>query len=441
MNARRVRLRFLILGLLSLGLQAGSATWLVRDFDTPNASTAVARSLMTSGRYAASMGGRLWGPGSIRAKTPLRSFVLPGEPFYLAASFRVLPPSALPYIHLPVTLLLIASVVAFAMILGGTRLAFATGLIASLQPFVVIHGPVWDDTFLAASLEWLALALLASALHSSKARSVASPTVVAVVAAAALAVAAVTRGDVLLFVALLVILVIAVAPLRKIRGLVILCATACALAISAWGLRNRAALGSFELGSSHDGITLWESNGPYTAEALRYGQVMWLSLDSARMRPYWLDTQSLNEAETNRYFKRRALQSMVTHPVPTLRLWTRKVLFTLTGVRPELDLSSARNLVAILSNAVTLALTMVGLMTLRAGALESRRAFEPAALLLIPLVATAFVVLLIGPIGMRYRIALDGVLWICAAAGALRIQQAIGPKGGHHADSDPLPVS
>jgi len=414
------RRRFAAIAALSVALQLASATWLVSDFDTPNASTTVARSLATGGRYAVADGGRLWGPSSPHARDSLRYFVLPGEPLYLAASFKVLPEPLHHYIHLPVTALLIASVTAFAAVVGGARLALATAIVASLEPFVVVHGPVWDDTFLAAALQWSALALLATVLHGDRApRSLQTAGAIAA-AAIAIGAAAVVRGDVPLFVALLVLVAWRTPALRALRWPVVYCAVASAVALIAWGARNHAVVGSFALGSSHDGITLWESNGPYTSAALERGQVMMLSGQPDLMEELWSDTRVMSEPEANRYYSKRALQYVAAHPIKELQLMARKAFFTLTGLRPELPLASPRNLVGVASNIITFLLAAIGIRALLQDRQRARR-IRPFLLMLLPLVLTGVVAVLIGPIGMRYRIATDGVLWIVAGMGVLGI--------------------
>ena len=420
MIAGSSRRRFAAIATLCVALQVASATWLVNEFDTPNASTTVARSLATGGRYAVAVRGRLWGPSSPHARDSLRYFVLPGEPLYLAASFRVLPEPLHRYIHLPVTALLIASVTAFAAAMGGARLAIATAIVASVEPFVVVHGPVWDDTFLAAALQWSVLALLATVLHRKRAPRSRQAAGGIAAAAVAIGAAAVVRGDVPLFVGLLVLVAWRTPAFRALRWPVVYCAVASAAALMAWGARNHAVVGSFALGSSHDGITLWESNGPYTSAALERGQVMMLSGQPDLMEDLWSDTRVMSEPEANRYYSKRALQYVAAHPIKELQLMARKAFFTLTGLRPELPLASPRNLVGVASNIITFLLAGIGIGALLQDRQQARR-IRPFLLMLLPLVLTGVVAVLIGPIGMRYRIAIDGVVWILAGMGVLRI--------------------
>jgi len=430
----RFRRRLASIVCFCIALQIVSATWLVKDFDTPNASTIVARSLVARGRYAVAFGGRLWGPSSPHARDSLSYFVLPGEPLYLAASFKVVPERLHPYIHLPVTMLLLAAVTAFAAALGGARLAVATAAVASLEPFVIFHGPVWDDTFLAAALQWSALALLAGILYGRWPPRSLPCRVATAGAAIAIGVAAVVRGDVPFFVALLALVVWRTAALRSLRWPVIYCALASAVVLTVWGARNQVVVGSFALGSSHDGITLWESNGPYTAAALERGQVMMLSGRSDLMHAFWSDTRDMSEPEANRYFAEQAVRYVVAHPVDELRLMTRKAFYTLTAIRPELPVMSARNLVGIAANVVTFVLAALGVAVLLRDRERARR-ISSLLLILLPLLLTGLLAILIGPIGMRYRIAIDGIVWILAGMGLLRIADSwkhVGLKRSAH---------
>lgn len=98
----------------------------------------------------------------------------------------------------------------------------------------------------------------------------------------------------------------------------------------------------------------------------------------------------------------------------------RKAFFTLAGLRPELPLTSTRNLAGIASNIITFLLAAIGIGALLRDRPHARR-IRPLLLMLLPLALTGVLAILIGPIGMRYRIAIDGVVWIFAGMGVLRI--------------------
>jgi len=138
------------------------------------------------------------------------------------------------------------------------------------------------------------------------------------------------------------------------------------------------------------------------------------------MSELWSDTRLMSEPEANRYYGKRALQYVVAHPIKELQLMARKAFFTLTGLRPELPPASLRNLVGVASNIITFLLAVIGIGALLHDRQQARR-IRPFLLMLLPLVLTGVGAVLIGPIGMRYRIAIDGVVWILAGLGVLRI--------------------
>ncbi|MBI3695944.1 MAG: hypothetical protein HY238_14025 [Acidobacteria bacterium] len=71
----------------------------------------------------------------------------------------------------------------------------------------------------------------------------------------------------------------AVPALRPLRVAAATLSLSVLLALTTSGLRNRLVTGEFALGSSHDGITLWEFNGPYTKQTLCLRQVEALPYD------------------------------------------------------------------------------------------------------------------------------------------------------------------
>ena len=150
-----------VLAILALALitQLLSAAFLVRDFTSPNAASVIATSIVERGEFAA----RAW-PRVARApdggEAPLRAYHLPAEPVLLAMAHRLLPAALTPYIHVPITTLFVFAVASLGWLSGGRRVGFLAGIFAALDPFVLAHGPVWDDAFLAAAMEWTVFALL-----------------------------------------------------------------------------------------------------------------------------------------------------------------------------------------------------------------------------------------------------------------------------------------
>jgi membrane glycosyltransferase len=154
------------------------------------------------------------------------------------------------------------------------------------------------------------------------------------------------------------------------------------------------------------------------------------------MRAFWSDTRDMGEAEANRYFARQAMRYVAAHPADELLLMARKAFYTLTAIRPELPLTSSRNIVGIASNVITFVLATLGIAALWQDRERASQA-GPFLLILLPLVLTSVLAILIGPIGMRYRIAIDGVVWMFAGLGVLRIvdgrRDLAGKRSAHRA--------
>jgi hypothetical protein len=256
------------------------------------------------------------------------------------------------------------------------------------------------------------VALLVWRLVSARAFGADWPLLLALAVAAGYA--SVTRTEAILFFAGLTLATWCVTSLRSVRPEGTAAMIGVALALLSWGARNWSVLGRFHATTTRDGIALWESIGPHAWEAVSYGQVEKLSYGEDTMGEHWEQTRAMSELEANDYFRRRALDFAVEEPLAVAAVALRKIGITLAGVRPNEPMTGARNLVAWLSNAALLLLAAVGLPRLwRLG----RGTSKVGGLWLLALVAGATLPgLLLGPIGMRYRIAMDGVLWLAAAA-------------------------
>ncbi len=396
------------------------ATWVLKDhprFEAPNYSTTIAWGLLQHGQLA---GGqvKLQGPGA-DPPAVLRRYQLPGETLYITAAYRLLPASLVLYAHLPITVLLVASVAWVASRIAGPPLGLATGVLASLQPFVVLHGPVWDDAFLAAALVWLIVAVLSSRLGSPNR----SATYVLAMLFGAAAWAALARQEAQMILSLLASLAWILPACRPLRRESVAVAGGVLAALLAWGIRNRIVTGEFALGASRDGITLWEWNGP-NARAVWDGNPEALSYDHEVMRSHWNRVAGRSENDINRYYLGQIREHVWQHPFDTLTTSLSKLSLSLAGVAVQKPLTGARNLVALGSNTLLILLALRGLSLLR-------RILHPAARLIarwfFPLIALpVLAALLVGPVGLRYRIALDGVLWIAAALAALDLLDRFG---------------
>jgi hypothetical protein len=374
-----------------------------------NAAQDIAAHLAWEGRYEGGNWVRL--KGVVRPQDPpLRAFNLPGYAWYAAVMWRAFP-RAHRYIQIPVVVLLTVSVAWFAAILGGPLLGLVAGLIAALDPFMVVHGPVWDDAVFGTALLWTIFAIAAHRWRHAAAPS-RWPELMLLAGLAALA--AVTRTEAQVLLLGLAIYIWLFPTLRPLRRMSLAAAVGVVLAVTAWGVRNQHAIGEFLTTSTHDGITLWESNGPLARRALALGQVDRLSEDSTVMRAYWAPTQTLTEAGADAYFRHAATRYIRSHPIDVLETSLAKLAVSVTGVRPEKPLSDRRNLASIIDDAALAALAFTGLV--RRFRLLPRQSRMTALGLLLPLAGVMLGFLLIGPAGIRYWLTLRALIWILAAA-------------------------
>jgi hypothetical protein len=382
-----------------------------------NAAQEIAAHLAWEGHYYGGNWVRL--KGVVRPEDPpLRAFNLPGYVWYAAAMWRAFP-RAHRYIQIPVVVMLTVAVAATAAVLGGPMLALLSGLIAALDPFMVVHGPVWDDAVFGTALEWVIFAIAADRWRRPRLGRAWTEDII-VLGLAGLAALTRTEAQVLLLV--LAAVVWFVPTLRPLRRTSLFAAAGIVIATTAWGIRNESALGVFQTGSTHDGITLWESNGPFSRRALRLGQVDRLSEDPSVMLPYWSQTATLTEARADAYFRRAAVRYIASHPADFAETALEKLAVSASGIRPERPIADKRNVVSVVDGAVLLALSLVAI-------IELARAPRPptqSSLLALLLVLTVAVIglLIIGPAGIRYWLTLRALFWILVAYAAAQLRGA-----------------
>ncbi|HZQ91257.1 MAG TPA: hypothetical protein VFA60_05640 [Terriglobales bacterium] len=401
----------IVLALLTLVLQAVSATWVVHSFESPNGTTLLARTWLRRGEYGLFSWQRLVGWSHVASRVePLRMFHLPGAAVYQLAVFETLPEPFHRYQQLPITLLFVLAVFRVATLAGGTRAGAAAGFLAACYPFMVVHGPVWDDAMLGAALEWAALAMIVSAIME---RSESRPWWRAATLALLCGYAALVRAESQVTMAATAVTLILAKRVRLRReGMAMLLGVA--IAVFAWGERNRSLTGSFFTGTSHDGITLYESNYDHAMEALlTRGQVE--VLNETYMQAEFTHAATLgNELEMDRYFRQLGVEQIRSHPVRTLRWGVVKLAVTLTGVGPQFSLVSLKNLVALGSSLALYALAMAGYFGMRRGP-AWREALMPGLFLAVAL--PTVVGALIGPAGFRYQMPLLGMWFVMGGAG------------------------
>jgi hypothetical protein len=347
---------------------------------------------------------------------PLRSYHLPGEPLYLAAGLRLRAPSIFRYWHVPVVVLLVVAVAAVAGALFGAVAGFVAGAVAMLDPFTVAHGPVYDDAFLGAALFWTVAAIAVHGWMADAPRNVAGESrmtpwqSIAVVAAAGWA--AITRTELMVALAAFALTVVVLPALRRCRTLGLLVGLGVVLSVGAWTARNAVVQHHVLVGSSHDGLTLWESTSPVASDALASGQVDGLSRDPAVIAPLWREAAEANEVSANAIFWRAALHNITAQPVRVAGLGIRKIVISLAGVRPELPLTAFRNLISIAASILLGVLAVLGWRT----ATGVRRVEWRAPAIVAALFGVEMILALaLGPVGLRYWLAWRPVLWILAA--------------------------
>lgn len=404
---RSVALRSVALvALLTALLQTAGATWLVSDYASPNFADGIARELVTRGDYAVDV----WYPileGPPPAKSwRLRAFQLPAEPLYLAAGFRFLPAGAHPYLHVPVTTALVTAIAFVAFLVGGRRCALAAGLVANAYPFIVKHGAVWDDAFLGAALLWTVVGLVMAEYWQ---RTSSIPVWVRHVFVAALAAgAALARLEEQWLLAILALLPFAVRSLRPFRPGAVAAGAGLVAGLGMWTIRNWIVLGAVLIGTTHDGQAWWQSNHAQAREAI-LGDGVTMSRLLTRVPP------NLDELQINAYMRAKGFDYLRSQPIDAAKTAALKIAVSLSGLDLGQPITTARNVIAGLSNLVLLVMALIGIRR------HSRQAWTwPASrLLLIWGIAMALLtisLLATGPVGARYRITATGLLFIAAGA-------------------------
>jgi hypothetical protein len=186
------------------------------------------------------------------------------------------------------------------------------------------------------------------------------------------------------------------------------------VALCVWGVRNDAVLGEFHIGSTHDGITLLESNYTTTrASLLRSGTVDSYSLTD--LQAEFADVAPMHELDADRYFKHRAVAYARERPGAVVSTASLKLSLSVTGVQPAQPLRSLRNLIALGCNVVLL---LVGVFGLFRWWNVGRDTFTVRLLFALCFVVSTITIvgLLVGPSGLRYRIGAAGFLYLGAAA-------------------------
>lgn len=387
---------------------------LVESTVSPNASYRLAQSLANDGSYEIEAWHRMVGDNEENKQ--LKMWHLPGEPLYLAVGMKVLPQPMMRYLHVPVTAALIVAVAIFAGVVFGPRVGLVTGIVAILQPFVLVHGPVWDDAFFGAAAYWSVAALASLVLVQARARASLPLLAACLLILILSALGAITRSQVTIALVALAIIVALACRSRPSTAIALSISLGVVLALGAWGYRNQQVSGELFFGSTHDGITLWESNYPHVWDAIQLGQVE--ALNSQNMQTEFRAAVGMSEIEANNYYKRLAMQRFIDHPLDVAVDSVRKVVVSTIGVAPQKPLYSPRNMAAIASTLLLALGAWMGLYAVRRHCRIKPRVFWMHTSFLMLLV---FGMLAIGPIGLRYRLLFDGVLWSLCGLGVVRV--------------------
>jgi hypothetical protein len=190
-----------------------------------------------------------------------------------------------------------------------------------------------------------------------------------------------------------------------------------ALALAGWGGRNYAALGEFQPGSSHDGITIFETNyATARPSLLRTGTVDRYELET--LAPHFAAVATMSEFDANRYFTREAIRYARSHPGDVIATAALKSAMTLTGVNPARPLLTSRNLVAAATSLTLLVAGVLGWRLLETDAGRPDAGLVAFLGIVVTMVTCAG--MLAGPAGLRYRLSVTPFLYLGAAAVIVR---------------------
>jgi hypothetical protein len=312
-------------------------------------------------------------------------------------------------VHVPIAVALVAAVTVTALTVAGPSVGLAAGLTASIDPFVLAHGPVWDDAFLAAAFEWTLFAMVIVA--ASRAPAGAGTTLLVSVACVAGA-AAMTRtlGQVVLIG--IAAVAISMRRLRPIRPVAIAILVGVVTALAAWGARNQVVLGTFLIGTTHDGESFFESNCAYTRQGIR--ELGLVGFQRQCSEPQFLYASRLGEIESNRQFREYALAYIANNPFEFVKTAVFKLGVSLSGYDFAKAPTSFRNVAAVATSGAAIVFGVAGVLRLWRR-LSPGLVRDTFVLVVVPMAVATLAMLAIGPTGIRYRLTLNGALWIGVA--------------------------
>ncbi|MGH9658726.1 MAG: hypothetical protein ACRD96_09290, partial [Bryobacteraceae bacterium] len=181
----------------------------------------------------------------------------------------------------------------------------------------------------------------------------------------------------------------------------------------AWGTRNALVLGSFEIGSTHDGEVLLRSNCGYTRQGIReLGMVG--AFTTKCLTAHEQHVLDLPELDFNRELRNKAFAYIASNPADVAETAAFKLLVSLSGFDFASPSTSRRNIVAVSSSLITLALGLYGL-TLVSRRIEPSMAQHLVVVMWLITGVLTLALLAIGPTGIRYRLGFSGFLYLGVA--------------------------
>lgn len=287
------------------------------------------------------------------------------------------------------------------------RAALAAGLLTAFDPFAI----AFSNLLLTEALFMpLAVGLVYASWRVAvrPAESTGSVWAVSLCGAAAL----LTRPSAIAWLPVLWIVLLCLDPLKS-RGMrrLALYAGVVALTLLPWGLRNRAAIGSWALLSANGGITLYDAQGPQADG----------SSDQAGFVERMPEVASLPEAQRDRAYRDRAIEQMRRDPARIVRLAWVKFLRTWN---PVPNAAAYRGGTVAMISVAWMILMYIAIVP---GIWRARRRGRFLMMTWLPIVCfTLLHCVFIG--SMRYRVPLMPFVEILAAAALMHSASRIQPK-------------
>ena len=177
--------------------------------------------------------------------------------------------------------------------------------------------------------------------------------------------------------------------------------------MAGWGVRNALVFGTLVLGTSHDGVTLWQSNHSRAIESI-------LETGTTQTLAPPIRDPGGDELDISGTLRRDALAYLQTNPGEAIVTGAMKIGVSVVGV----DFGSTRpwrNVIAASSSVLLCVAAVVGWRRWRWDQSDgSSHALKWCAVIVS---AVTLVMLAMGPVGIRYRIVATGFAYLFAGIG------------------------